>query len=146
MNELPKFDYQEIRAIIFEWLSLLEELDASGNVRDDRMSKIAAVANDLKLAADKSSYLGRRFAGQPHRSEPCPIHKGMWSGLPYPGHDCLYGCNLTGWLPSQVERNSGEDELTILRSAHRTCEENMDAALAEMTADRNRLLDEIKQK
>jgi hypothetical protein len=110
MTEPPRFDMDEIRAVIFQWLDQLvakAENDARvGQYQDSRVERIAAVVPDLKLAADKSSYLGRRFYGDPHRTEACPIHGGRWSGLPG-WRDCPMGCDFTGWLPR--ERVTGVD-------------------------------------
>lgn len=99
-NGWPLFDMDEVRDIIFDWLDLLVEHHKDFDKNDDGLSRIAAVVPDLKLAADKSSYLGRRFAGEVHRTEPCPKHQGRWSGLPWLGNECK--CDLTGWLPRAV--------------------------------------------
>lgn len=107
---LPEFNMNEIRDVIFDWLDLLVEHHgtppAEGNPdqRDERLKRIAAVAADLKFAADKSSYLARRFSGEIHRTQPCPEHRGRWSGLGF----CDYGCDLTGWLP-RVEPKAPEE-------------------------------------
>lgn len=44
----------------------------------------------------KSNYLARRFAGQAHRTERCPVHGGVMSADL--DHRCPHGCGLTGWL------------------------------------------------
>lgn len=45
----------------------------------------------------KSNYLARRlYGGEVHRTIPCPIHKGYWSGLGV----CV--CHMTGWLPAHM--------------------------------------------
>lgn len=100
MTELPKFDGNEIRSIIFQWLDQVAECD-----RNYFDTITPEVVRELKLAADKSSYLGRRFyANEAHRTEPCPTHKGVWSGLPFDVTPC--GCDLTGWLPRFVDASS----------------------------------------
>lgn len=59
------------------------------------------------LDIGKSNYLWRRiYAGDPHRTEKCPKHKGHWSGCYPPGTEhgdceCVFGGNTTGWLPAE---------------------------------------------
>jgi len=59
----------------------------------------ALLATDLlgrrPLAILKSSYLARRFAGQPTRTIRCPKHDGVWAGI----FECEHGCEMTGWVP-----------------------------------------------
>lgn len=104
-RRLPEFNMNEVRDIIFQWLNQIREKvaqtpeDAPAWERDQRLERIAAVAEDLKLVADKSSYLGRRFSGEIHRTQECPKHKGIWTGLEGLGNECEFGCELTGWLP-----------------------------------------------
>ena len=58
--------------------------------------------NEVKFAVFKSSYLDRRlYGGEAHRTEPCPVHNGKWSGLPF-GEGPACGCDLTGWLPKDA--------------------------------------------
>lgn len=53
----------------------------------------------------KSNLLWRRiYRGQPVRTEPCPSHKGRWSGCQLAETTeckgaCMDGSNVTGWLP-----------------------------------------------
>lgn len=75
-------------AILFQWAEMAV---AKGILRQETV-------NEVKFAVLKSSYLGRRlYGGEEHRTEPCPVHKGRWSGLPL-GSDPPCGCDLTGWL------------------------------------------------
>lgn len=107
--------------ILWQWLDLVckraEEDDARseaekvnyGQVTD--FQKIRDLAPRIKLAIQKSNYLARRiYAGEEHRTEPCPLHKGHWSGYAGPGNSCPHGCSLgaydiTGWLPAQPKVN-----------------------------------------
>ena len=98
-NEQPRYTMEEVRAIIFQWLDLIAAENVNRNYYDDITPE---VVEDLKLAADKSAYLARRFAGVPHRTEPCPVHKGRWSGITW-GDRPVCGCDLTGWLPTEAE-------------------------------------------
>lgn len=47
------------------------------------------------------------YGGEEVRTVPCPKHKGQWQGCVFPVSksdsvwcECLYGCNVTGWLPN----------------------------------------------
>lgn len=52
-------------------------------------------AEGIFLAASKSSLLGRMIYGKEKvRTQPCPTHKGVWSGCFI---DCV--CGGCGWLP-----------------------------------------------
>jgi hypothetical protein len=56
----------------------------------------------VDLAISKSSLLDRLFfQDEGVRTEPCPEHKGRWSGCAWdsPGCACRNGANVTGWLP-----------------------------------------------
>jgi len=56
----------------------------------------------VSLAILKSNLLFRLlYLGEPLRKEPCPIHKGYWSGCVAPERECPYcmsGSNVTGWV------------------------------------------------
>jgi hypothetical protein len=56
----------------------------------------------LSLQVEKSCLLARLiYAGEPLRTERCPIHDGRWSGCEAPCPvGCDFGSNLTGWLPN----------------------------------------------
>jgi hypothetical protein len=57
----------------------------------------------VDLAIRKSCLLDRLFFQEEDlRTEPCPVHKGRWSGCDWssPGCECRNGSNVTGWLPA----------------------------------------------
>jgi hypothetical protein len=57
----------------------------------------------VDLAIRKSCLLDRLFfQDETIRTEPCPTHKGRWSGCDWnsPGCECRNGSNVTGWLPA----------------------------------------------
>lgn len=73
----------------------------------DEAEALRQYGERIVFIASKSNLLGRLlYDGEPLRTEPCPVHKGRWSGCPFPGdaeHDCecMHYGNLTGWLPSE---------------------------------------------
>jgi hypothetical protein len=81
-----------------------EELDDGERAR---WEAVIAAFNSLQLPIGKSNLLARLiYNREPLRTQPCPIHKGRWSGYAM-GAPCLHGCNLgwadiTGWLPGTV--------------------------------------------
>lgn len=65
--------------------------------RLNQWGDILKALNTLQIPITKSSYLGRRiYGGERHRTKMCPVHKGVWSGLPFKKEPC--GCDLTGWI------------------------------------------------
>lgn len=69
----------------------------------------AAAWDKVHMAIYKSNLLYRLlYAGEKLRTEPCPIHKGRWSGcVPYPPEGCnchSYG-NLTGWKAPEADNS-----------------------------------------
>lgn len=95
---------------IFEtWAGLIRakaaELEARpvesfGRYERDRWKKAVEALDTLRLFIFKSSYLGRRiYGGEKHRTRPCPVHKGVWSGCAFEPPLC--GCDLAGWLPEE---------------------------------------------
>lgn len=57
----------------------------------------------VQLAITKSNLLWRLiYMDQDLRKEPCPIHKGKWSGVPTIDF-CPHGCEHTGWLPNKSD-------------------------------------------
>lgn len=71
------------------------------------MPEVVEAFASLCIPIYKSNYLARRiYGGDPHRTEPCPVHKGRWSGCEW--HDnpediceCEAWGNTTGWLPAE---------------------------------------------
>jgi hypothetical protein len=78
------------------------------------MPEAVEALNALYLPIMKSNYLARRiYGGEPHRTEPCPIHKGRWSGCYAPDSPdgscaCVTNGNTTGWLPVTEGERDGE--------------------------------------
>jgi hypothetical protein len=61
--------------------------------------------HETSLHVAKSNLLARLlYEGEELRTEPCPVHKGRWSGCAW-GDDacphCMSGSNITGWLPKE---------------------------------------------
>lgn len=104
MSEPLRFTQDEIRSIIFQWLDMIGDCD-----RTYFDAITPEVVRNLKLAADKSSYLGRRFYGDEHRTEACPIHKGAWQGIDW-FDTCPYHCGYTGWVPRSVVTDIGREK------------------------------------
>lgn len=94
---------------LYDWLELIR-IRSLYEDAPENFKKIAEVIGPLTLSIQKSNYLLRRiYNGQPHRTEPCPIHQGRWSG--YAGDEsriCPEGCSngiydITGWLPEEKQ-------------------------------------------
>jgi hypothetical protein len=109
---------QEYCDALWQWLDLIVKLctdnpaPAEGWDQYAQFRTIAAVAPDLKLAIRKSNYLWRRiYKGEPHRTVPCPVHKGRWSGCSFSGEgcDCMSDVNVTGWLPETHDEHQATD-------------------------------------
>jgi hypothetical protein len=84
------------------WGKALQDREEEGTQRDRGLDDARAAMRVLMngIAIGKSSMLGRLiYDGEKLRTEKCPVHKGVWSGI---GH-CEYGCDHTGWLPAEVE-------------------------------------------
>ena len=71
------------------------------------------VASTIRMQIGKSCLLSRLvYIGEPLRTEKCPIHKGVWSGIQIEA--CPHGCNAascgctTGWLPTRAILLDGE--------------------------------------
>lgn len=84
-----------------QWFDIIRTT-ALARAKDDPLRTLGealnGVAFTLPLAIRKSSLLWRLiYGGEPLRTERCPTHWGVWSGLPSFGNDCE--CDLTGWLP-----------------------------------------------
>jgi hypothetical protein len=96
---------------LWKWLRLIEaKVEAAGPPPADdwddvgQYRLIAAAASQLRVAIKKSNYLYRRiYKGEPHRTVPCPKHKGQWSGCEFDANycECMSDVNVTGWLPTE---------------------------------------------
>lgn len=103
MADSPVRTADEHCAILWQWLDLLVENGRDEEWLRDHSSLVPIIkhAIQIRLAIQKSSYLGRRlYGGEAHRTEPCPTHQGVWSGLPMTPDECA--CDLTGWLPAEA--------------------------------------------
>jgi hypothetical protein len=67
----------------------------------------------VDLQISKSCLLDRLFfqADEIVRTQPCPEHKGRWSGCSWnvPGCSCRNGSNVTGWLPQPETAGYSDD-------------------------------------
>jgi hypothetical protein len=75
---------------------------------NEARAKLHGMVNHVFLQIQKSNLLWRTvYCGEEIRTEPCPIHKGRWSGCNIPEETqckgaCMSGNNVTGWLPPKV--------------------------------------------
>lgn len=75
------------------WMRCIREGPSAGEHRD-----LIEALSLVELAIAKSSLLWRLLCGEETlRTVPCPVHKGVWSGIGSP--PC--GCHNTGWLPAE---------------------------------------------
>jgi len=88
-------------------------LPADNPLMTEERKRFAEAWTIIWLAVKKSNALARMFFEEESlRKEPCPVHKGHWSGCiwqdpeckteKYP-YGCLSGSNVTGWLPNVIE-------------------------------------------
>lgn len=86
------------------------ELYGVPNEKDDegekkRRAEFVDTVRHVFLQITKSNLLWRTiYGGEAPRTEPCPVHKGRWSGCAIPEETpckgaCMSGNNVTGWLP-----------------------------------------------
>lgn len=89
------------------WRRAVLEADERGDYENDGgMQSVATTLREtampLDLAIRKSNLLYRLiYLGEPLRSEPCPEHKGHWSGCAYGDgvcEHCMAGMDVTGWV------------------------------------------------
>lgn len=95
-------DLQQIESycdVLWQWLDLVvDRVTLDGASADPHLKAVAEASTSIRVAVSKSSYLARRlYEGEQHRTEPCPVHQGRWSGLAVDRPSC--GCDMTGWLP-----------------------------------------------
>lgn len=88
------------------WESALHDQATRTGDANDR--KFAESVNHVFLQISKSNLLHRLiYQGESLRTEPCPVHKGRWSGCVWNDDPCpcqatqagSFGINVTGWLP-----------------------------------------------
>lgn len=90
-------------------VDLLADPDCTDYQRQIYEPVVKAMSQLWPLPIMKSNYLARRlYAGDPHRTVKCPVHKGHWSGCHPPGTEagdcaCEFQGNTTGWLPAETE-------------------------------------------
>lgn len=71
---------------------------------NQRWTDYLEALDELHLPIVKSNLLARLiYGGEELRTEPCPEHKGHWSGCVWEDLPCgcVVGANVTGWLPPQ---------------------------------------------
>lgn len=77
------------------WVKVMEESGYAPHV--------AEAWRSVSLTLYKSNLAHRLvYLGEPVRTEPCPKHKGHWSGCVFftdEPCECMSGSNVTGWLP-----------------------------------------------
>jgi len=89
------------------WQNAIEEAytrETEPALKADFEAMIRDIAN-TRVLVTKSNLLWRLlYEGEGLRTEPCPIHKGHWSGCAW-GDDqcphCMSGDNITGWLENK---------------------------------------------
>ena len=81
---------------LMEWMRVMRESGYEKQV-DDAWGPIQLVLMKSNLAARLV------YGGEKVRETPCPKHKGRWSGCVWGDAACIEGCmwgsNVTGWLP-----------------------------------------------
>lgn len=92
-----------------QWVDLYSVPHEEENYEGEKKRRAEFVerVRDVFLQIRKSNLLWRTiYGGEQVRTEPCPVHKGRWSGCNVPdetpcGGACMYGNNVTGWLPKE---------------------------------------------
>lgn len=73
--------------------------------------ELSESVRDVFLQIRKSNLLARLlYGGEKLRTEMCPEHKGVWSGLEGLRNRCPHGCQLTGWIPEPPATPAEEGE------------------------------------
>jgi len=91
------------------WQRAIEEASRR-ETEPERKGSFEAMARDLRntsLHVAKSNLLARLlYVGEELRTEPCPIHKGHWSGCVWDDENqcphCMSGDNITGWVKDKA--------------------------------------------
>lgn len=81
---------------LLEWVRIMGESGYAPHVPEAYAS--------IQLELIKSNLAARLvYGGEQVRKTPCPKHEGRWSGCVWGGQvcpeGCMYGSNVTGWLP-----------------------------------------------
>jgi hypothetical protein len=64
----------------------------------------AEQVNYVFLQIRKSNLLARLlYEKETLRKQPCPVHKGKWSGIEWSDNACPHKCQLTGWIQEEVD-------------------------------------------
>lgn len=104
----PKLHASQFCDALRTWARLVSE-PKPGEDEDAKRERqqFAAAWGTVELAITKSCLLDRLiYCGDVVRTEPCPVHKGHWSGIS--ATPCQYcgvspcGCN-TGWVPAKFD-------------------------------------------
>lgn len=95
-----------------EWKEVIGKRDGYADTEEingQHVRTFYGLIRSVFLEISKSCLLLRLlYDGESIRTEPCPIHKGTWSGCAFndPGcfskdypQGCMAGSNVTGWLP-----------------------------------------------
>lgn len=107
---IPVMPVTFVCELLSEWAEvygepLRREENYEGEV--DQRKRFVDVVQNVFLQIRKSNLLWRRiYRGEELRTEPCPEHKGRWSGCALPEETsckgaCMSGNNVTGWLPKE---------------------------------------------
>ena len=82
------------------WQRCLQEKAQRTKAKED--VEFAGCVDDVFRQITKSNLLARvLYGGEAPRVEPCPTHKGVWSGCVFGDRECphcMSGCNVTGWV------------------------------------------------
>lgn len=93
-----------------------EVMDMWAAIRSEQDEHFAECWRYIRLQIEKSCLLDRMlYGGEPLRTEPCPVHKGKWSGCVFREEDscaCVTNGNVTGWLPVVSESSVVKPNLT----------------------------------
>lgn len=93
-------------AAIKLWFRCIEK-----NNTDPLLSRAAYQGNayykhlrQIEIDIEKSNLLGRLlYAKEKFRTQPCPTHRGHWSGEAMFFEKCPHNCDGTGWLRDRPE-------------------------------------------
>lgn len=94
-------------------------LDTDDEYKKEWRKKFQESWQFIRLAIGKSCLLDRMmYGGETLRKDPCPVHKGRWSGCsadPQPeGCNCRHDICITGWQQNPEDPKSGNSGLAIM--------------------------------